>query len=109
MVKKVTKPAAEPVATIDVLHSNTSSQLLGIVERVERLEEEMEGLGEDRKEVFAEAKGNGFDVPTIRKVMRLRRMDRAKRQEAEAILELYESAIEMAEKKAHGGVFKEEE
>jgi uncharacterized protein (UPF0335 family) len=106
---KPPKAAPEPVAAIDVLHSNTSAQLLGIVERIERVSEEIEGLGEDRKEIYAEAKGNGYDVPTIRKVLQRRRQDAAKRAEGEAILDLYETAIDAAERKAHGSVFKEED
>lgn len=106
------KPAAVlPVSESDLMQvgGNAGAQLLSIVERVERLEEELEGIGADRAEVFAEAKGNGYDVVVIRKVMKLRRMDQAKRQEAETMLELYETAIAAAEHKAHGAVFKEEE
>ena len=68
-------------------------QLKSIVERIERLEEEKKTISDDIKEVYAEAKGNGFDVKTLRKVVRIRKQDRAKRQEEEAILDLYLSAI----------------
>ena len=64
-----------------------------IIERVERLEIEKAEIAEQIKEVFAEAKGNGFDVKIIRKVVRIRKQDRAKRQEEEAILDLYLAAI----------------
>jgi uncharacterized protein (UPF0335 family) len=68
-------------------------QLVSIIERIERLEEEKKAIGEDIKEVYAEAKGNGFDTKTLRKVVRLRKQDRAKRMEEEALLDLYLSAI----------------
>jgi uncharacterized protein (UPF0335 family) len=77
----------------DVLNQAAQSQLKSIVERVERLELERAEVAEQIKEVFAEAKGNGFDVKVLRKVIRLRKQDRAKRMEEEAILDLYLSAI----------------
>ena len=77
----------------DVLNGTAQTQLKSIIERVERLEQEKAEIAEQIKEVFAEAKGNGFDVKVLRKVIRLRKQDRAKRQEEEAILELYLSAI----------------
>lgn len=81
---------ADPLTTF----SNTAAgQLTSIVERLERLAEEKEAIGEDMKEVFAEAKGNGFDTKTIRKAIAIRKMDPAKRQEAEAMLDLYLSAL----------------
>jgi uncharacterized protein (UPF0335 family) len=77
----------------DVLTSTSSSRLRTIVERLERLEEDREAIVVDTKEVFLEAKGEGYDVKTLRKVLRLRKIDRAKRQEEEAILDLYLSAL----------------
>lgn len=79
--------------TPDILGSNAQGQLKSIIERVERLEVEKAEIAEQIKEVYAEAKGNGFDVKIIRKVIRIRKQDRAKRQEEEAILDLYLSAI----------------
>ena len=76
-----------------VLNATAQGQLKSIIERIERLEVEKSEIAEQVKEVFAEAKGNGFDVKIIRKVVRLRKQDRAKRQEEEAILDLYLSAI----------------
>ena len=70
-------------------------QLRSIVERIERLEEEKAALAADIREVFAEAKGNGFDVKTLRQVIRLRKQDKAERQEQEAILDLYLHALGM--------------
>lgn len=60
---------------------------------MERLEEEKAAFAEDIKDIFAEAKGVGFDTKTIRKVIRLRKMDKEKRHEEEELLELYKSAI----------------
>jgi uncharacterized protein (UPF0335 family) len=70
-------------------------QLRSIVERIERLEEEKQALADDIKEVYAEAKGNGFSAPTIRAVVRLRKQDDAERQEKEALLDLYMQALGM--------------
>jgi uncharacterized protein (UPF0335 family) len=84
---------ADDASQVDVLNSTAQTQLKTIVERIERLEEDKAAIMGDLKEVFAEAKGNGFDVKTLRKVIRIRKQDRAKRQEEEAILDLYLSAI----------------
>ena len=70
-------------------------QLRSIVERIERLEEEKAALTADIREVYSEAKGNGFDTKIIRQVVRLRKLDRADRQEQEAILDLYLAALGM--------------
>lgn len=75
--------------SIDTINSTAATQMQSIVERVERLEVEKAEIMEQIKEVFSEAKGNGFDVRVLRKVVRLRRQDRAKRQEEQAILDLY--------------------
>ncbi|PKP72431.1 MAG: DUF2312 domain-containing protein, partial [Alphaproteobacteria bacterium HGW-Alphaproteobacteria-6] len=69
--------------------------LRSVVERIERLEEEKAAIANDIKEVYAEAKGNGFDTKTLRQVIRLRKQDKAERQEQEAILDLYMSALGM--------------
>ena len=70
-------------------------QLTAFVERIERLEEEKKGIADDIKEVYAEAKGNGFDVKVLRKVISVRKQDAAERAEQEAILDLYLSALGM--------------
>ena len=77
----------------DVLTSTAQGRLRTIVERLERLEEDKAAIAGDMKEVFAEAKGEGYDVKTLRRVLRIRKQDKAKRQEEEAILDLYLSAI----------------
>ena len=70
-------------------------QLRAIVERIERLEEEKKGIAEDIKEVYAEAKANGFDTKTLRSIVRLRKQDKSEREEQEALLELYMHALGM--------------
>ncbi len=70
-------------------------QLRSIIERVERLEEEKKAIADDIRDVFAEAKSNGFDVKTLRTVVRMRKIEAAERQEQEAMLDLYLSALGM--------------
>jgi uncharacterized protein (UPF0335 family) len=72
------------------------SQLRSIIERIERLEEEKREIAEAIKEVYAEAKGNGFDVAILRKVISLRKKSSDERSEEEAILDTYLSALGMA-------------
>jgi len=84
---------ADDSSNIDVLNTTAQGQLKSIIERIERLEQEKAEVAEQIKEVFAEAKGNGFDTKTLRKVVRIRKQDRAKRQEEEALLDLYLSAL----------------
>lgn len=69
--------------------------LRSFIERIERLEEEKKALADDIREVYSEAKGTGFDTKVMRQVLRLRRMESADRQEQEAILDLYLSALGM--------------
>ena len=70
-------------------------RLRAFIERVERLEEEKAALAEDIKEIYAEAKGVGFDAKTMRKIVSLRKMDHEKRRESEELLDLYKTAIGM--------------
>lgn len=72
-----------------------AGQLRAFIERIERLEEEKKTIADDIKEIYLEAKGGGFDVPAIRALVRLRKKDATKRQEAEAILDLYKAALGM--------------
>ena len=72
-----------------------SGHLKAFIERIERLEEEKRALAEDIKEVYSEAKGTGYDVIIMRKIISLRRQDKSKRQEEEEILDLYLSALGM--------------
>ncbi|MEY3259644.1 MAG: hypothetical protein RJA87_2670 [Pseudomonadota bacterium] len=84
---------ADDSASVDVLNGAAQTRLRTIIERVERLEEDKAAVMNDMKEVFAEAKGEGFDVKILRKIVRLRKQDRAKRLEEEALIDLYLSAI----------------
>jgi uncharacterized protein (UPF0335 family) len=70
-------------------------RLRSLVERIERLEEEKAALSADIREVYSEAKGLGFDAKVMRQVVRLRKLDRADRQEQAAILDLYLAALGM--------------
>jgi uncharacterized protein (UPF0335 family) len=72
-----------------------AGQLKSLIERIERLEEEKAALTADIREVYAEAKGHGFDVKIIRQVIRMRKIETADSQEQEAILDLYLSALGM--------------
>lgn len=71
------------------------AQLRSFIERIERLMEEKAALAEDIKEVYAEAKGSGFDPKTMRQVIRLRKMEEHARKEQEALLDLYMDALGM--------------
>lgn len=75
----------------------TADQLRSYIERIERLEEEKAGLTADIREVYAEAKGNGFDSKTMRQIVRLRKLDKDERDEQTTLLELYMHALGMAE------------
>jgi uncharacterized protein (UPF0335 family) len=77
------------------LNAASAGQLKSIIERIERLEEEKTALGEDVKEVYAEAKANGFDTTILRKVISIRKQDPDDRQMQDAILEVYLAAIGM--------------
>ena len=70
-----------------------ADQLTSYIERIERLEEEKQALADDIKDVFAEAKGTGFDVKTMRQILKLRKLDKDDLQEQEHLLDLYKRAI----------------
>ncbi len=73
-----------------------AQRLRSFIERVERLEEEKAALAADIREVYAEAKGDGFDVKTMRQIVRLRKLDSSDRAEQEALLDLYKAALGLA-------------
>jgi uncharacterized protein (UPF0335 family) len=75
--------------------SFAQGQIRSLVERIERLEEEKKTIAGDIKEVYAEAKANGFDTKILRKVISIRKKDRHEREEEEAILDLYMQALGM--------------
>lgn len=72
-----------------------AGQLRAFIERIERLEEEKKTISEDIKDVYAECKGTGFDVRAVKQLIKIRKQDKAEREEAEAILDLYMSALGM--------------
>ena len=72
-----------------------ADQLRLLIERVERLEEEKAGMADDIKDVYAEAKGQGYDVKTMRAIVKLRKMDANARKEADALLATYAAALGM--------------
>lgn len=74
-----------------------AEQLRSYIERIERLEEEKAALAGDIREVYAEAKGNGFDTKVMRQVVRLRKLDSSDRAEQEELLDLYKRALGMAQ------------
>lgn len=87
MADDITEPTSQTVA---------AGQLRAFIERIERLEEEKKTIADDIKEVFAEAKGTGFDTKAMRTIIRLRKKDKAEREEEESILDLYKAALGMA-------------
>ena len=78
------------------MHQSTQDQLKTIVARIERLEEEKAALAEDVKNVYAEAKSNGFDVKILRKIIGLRKKDSQELMEQEMVLATYLHALDMA-------------
>ena len=75
------------------LGNKSADDLRNFIERVERLDEERKGISDDIKDVYAEAKANGFDVKTMRKMVAMRKMDATARQETRALEETYLAAL----------------
>ncbi|HZK98562.1 MAG TPA: DUF2312 domain-containing protein [Caulobacteraceae bacterium] len=84
---------ADDAASLQTINTAAQGKLKSLIERIERLEEDKAAVASDLKEVYAEAKGEGFDVKIVRKVVRLRKQDAAKRQEEEILVDLYIQAI----------------
>ncbi len=72
-------------------------RIRSFIERVEHIEEELKALNEGKKEIFAEAKGEGFDVKVLKEILRLRKQDKDERDEQDSLLDLYMQAMETAE------------
>lgn len=85
---------------METVDQSTAQHLRQFIERIERLEEDKEALSQDVREVFAEAKGAGFDVKIMRQVIKLRKMNTDERSELEHLLDTYMHALDMAEKKS---------
>ena len=79
----------------DTSQTVAAGQLRAFIERIERLEEEKKTISDDIRDVYAEAKGNGFDVKALRTIVRMRKQDADERKEHEAILETYLHALGM--------------
>jgi uncharacterized protein (UPF0335 family) len=73
--------------------SVAADELRLLIERIERLEEEKKGIADDVRDVYAEAKARGYDAKTMRAIVRLRKMEKNARDEAEALLETYKAAL----------------
>lgn len=80
---------------MDDINPQTAGQLKAIIERIERLEEEKRTIADDIKDVYAEAKGNGFDIKVLRKIVSLRRQDANERREQDELLDTYLRALGM--------------
>jgi uncharacterized protein (UPF0335 family) len=85
----------EPGSSDSSSETATGARLRSFIERIERLEEEKKAIADDIKEVYAEAKGQGFDVKTMRKIVGLRKKDPDDRAEEDALLDTYMSALGM--------------
>ena len=85
--------ARKPTVSSD---SVAQDQIRAFIERIERMEEEKKAIADDIRDIYAEAKGNGFDVKVLRQIVRIRKQDHAERMEQEALLELYMAALGMA-------------
>jgi uncharacterized protein (UPF0335 family) len=84
-----------PETESDKKYSFASGQLKSIVERIERLEEEKKTISDDIKEVYAEAKANGFDTKILKMIIRLRKKEAAEREEEQSLLDVYMAALNM--------------
>ena len=74
----------------------SGDRIRSFIERIEHIDEEIKGLNEGKKEAFAEAKGEGFDVKVLREILRLRKLDTEDREEHESLVDLYLRAMERA-------------
>jgi uncharacterized protein (UPF0335 family) len=90
-------PASAAALKEEPAHRFAKDQLKAVIERIERLEEEKKAIADDVKDVYAEAKANGFDVKALRSIVRLRKQDIDERKEHDAILETYMHALGMLE------------
>lgn len=93
---KKARPPRDPLKASGVDTGVSAEQLILLIERVERLEEEKRGIGGDIKDVYAEAKSTGFDVKTMKAIVRLRGMEKHHRDEAHMLLETYMVSLGMA-------------
>jgi len=90
---RLVAPLANPGGTTIMTDTVAAEQLRLFIERIERLEEEKKGMADDIRDVYAEAKSQGYDSKTMRAIVRLRKMEKHARDEAEALLETYKAAL----------------
>jgi len=88
-------PATAAAKTEEHAHRFAKDQLKAIIERIERLEEEKKATSDDIRDVYAEAKGTGFDIKALRTIVRMRKQDTDERREEAAVLEMYMNALGM--------------
>jgi uncharacterized protein (UPF0335 family) len=88
-------PATAAAATEETAHRFAKDQLKAVIERIERLEEEKKTTSDDIRDVYAEAKGTGFDIKALRTIVRMRKQDTDERREEQAVLEMYMNALGM--------------
>src|ERR1700761_5736659 len=98
----MTQPSPQPLHRVSEGHGPSprvgridATRLKSVIERIERLEEEKAGIASDIKDIYAEAKGNGFCCKTIRKIIAFGKQDASERDEAEALLDTYKAALGM--------------
>ena len=89
------KEGAEPAPLDNSVGPEAGRELLAIIERIERINEEIKTYNDDKKEIYAESKSRGFDNKIIKKIVSLRAIDAAERQETDAMLDVYMQAIGM--------------
>jgi uncharacterized protein (UPF0335 family) len=88
-------PATAAAAKEETSHRFAKDQLKAVIERIERLEEEKKATSDDIRDVYAEAKGTGFDIKALRSIVRMRKQDTDERREEQAVLEMYMNALGM--------------
>jgi uncharacterized protein (UPF0335 family) len=94
-IQETPMPATAAAATEETSHRFAKDQLKAIIERIERLEEEKKTTSDDIRDVYAEAKGTGFDIKALRTIVRMRKQDTDERREEQAVLEMYMNALGM--------------
>jgi uncharacterized protein (UPF0335 family) len=94
-IQETLMPATAAATTEETSHRFAKDQLKAIIERIERLEEEKKATSDDIRDVYAEAKGTGFDVKALRTIVRMRKQDTDERREEQAVLEMYMNALGM--------------
>jgi uncharacterized protein (UPF0335 family) len=88
-------PATAAAPQEQASHRFAKDQLKAVIERIERLEEEKKATSDDIRDVYAEAKGTGFDIKALRSIVRMRKQDTDERREEQAVLEMYMNALGM--------------